>query len=281
MPDMSPARHGWAALAVALAAGCGESVAPFDGVYDFELRFAVGQTVRSAVVHVPPRYDGSRTVPLVLAFHGAGMTGAQMQAFSGLDDPADRLGFVVVYPDGAPDWEAEDAEDLPFVRTLIDRVGQRLHIGRAYATGFSRGGFFTMRLACEESRHFAAVGIVAATMPGDLAATCHPSTRIPTLLMVGTLDFLVPIGGDRASGRLSADSTIRLFARRNGCDLHTPSVGYLPDTAADNRRIRFERYLDCSAETILYVVEGGNHTWFGGDADAGLLIGAFFLREGR
>ncbi len=42
MPDMSPARHGWAALAVALAAGCGESVAPFDGVYDFELRFAVG-----------------------------------------------------------------------------------------------------------------------------------------------------------------------------------------------------------------------------------------------
>lgn len=278
---MSPTQYGWATLAIAFLAGCGESVAPFDGVHDFELRFDVGQTVRSAVVHVPPSYDGSRAVPLVLAFHGAGMTGAQMQDFSGLDDPADRLGFVVVYPNGAPDWEAAEADDLPFARALIERLGDRLRIGRTYATGFSRGGFFTMRLACEESRRFAAVGIVAATMPADLAATCDPATRIPTLLMVGTLDLLVPIDGDSASGRLSADSTIRLFARRNGCNLQTPSVGYLPDTAADNRRIRFERYLDCGAETILYVVEGGNHTWFGGDADAGWLIGAFFLSGGR
>lgn len=276
-----PLACGPVTMLAALLAACGEAVAPFDGVYDFELRFEVGETVRSAVVHVPTGYDGSRDVPLVLAFHGAGMTGAQMQEFSGLDDPADRLGFVVVYPDGAPDWEAEGAEDIPFARALIDHVGKRLRIGRAYATGFSRGGFFTLRLACEESRRFAAVGIVAATMPRDLAATCNPSTRIPTLLMVGTLDLLVPIAGDSASGRLSADSTIRLFARRNGCDVRTPSIGYLPDTVDDNRRIRFERYLGCNAATILYVVEGGNHTWFRGDADAGLLIGAFFLTDGR
>jgi polyhydroxybutyrate depolymerase len=154
---------------------------------------------------------------------------------------------------------------------------------RVYATGFSRGGSFTMRLACVDRRRFAAVGVVASTMSSDLAGGCQPRARIPTALVVGTVDLVVPIDGDPATGRLSADSTIHLFARRNGCDVSSIMVSYEPDVLADDHRVRLERFAGCAGdgETLLYVVEGGNHAWYRGDPDTGLLLSQMFLRHRR
>jgi polyhydroxybutyrate depolymerase len=268
-----------------LALACDESVAPFDGVHDFLFHVETGDTVRSAIVHVPPSYDGTRAYPLVLAFHGSGMTGEMMQTYTGLDGPADSLAFIVAYPNGARDWDIEGPKDMTFTLDLIDRLAGRLLVDRdrVYATGFSRGGSLTMRLACVETQHFAAVGVVASTMSADLAANCRPRAPIPTALEVGTVDLLVPIGGDSAAGRLSADSTIHLFAHRNGCDVASVTVTYEADVLADDRRVRREQFDGCGAdgETLLYVVEGGNHAWYLGDVDTGLLLGEMFLRHRR
>lgn len=268
-----------------LALACGEAVAPFDGVYDFEFKVAIADTVRSAVVHVPPSYDGSEAYPLVLAFHGAGGNAEEMRASTGLDGPADSLGFVVAYMQGARDWDLDGPKDVNFTLGLIEALARRLNLDRdrVYATGFSRGGSFTMRLACEEAPSFAAVGIVASTMSADVAVACRPRARIATALVVGSVDLVVPIDGDSAVGRLSADSTIRLFARRNGCDVSTVIVTYEPDVLADSHRVRLERFAGCTAdgETLLYVIEGGNHSWYRGDADTGRLLGEMFLRHRR
>jgi polyhydroxybutyrate depolymerase len=274
-----------AAIVALCTVACTNPVAPFDGVYDFQFRLAIADTVRSAIVHVPPSYDGSRAFPLVLAFHGSGGNAEEMRASTGLDGPADSLGFVVAYMQGARDWDLDGPKDVNFTLALIGALGRRLELDRdrVYATGFSRGGLFTMRLACEEAPFFTAVGPVAAAMYSDMAAACRPRARIATALVVGSVDLVVPIAGDSAAGQLSADSTIRLFAHRNGCDVSSVTVTYEPDVLADDHRVRREQFNGCAGdgETLLYVIEGGNHSWYRGDVDTGLLLGQMFLRHRR
>jgi polyhydroxybutyrate depolymerase len=273
------------AVIALLTAGCGESIAPFDGIHDFQARVESGDTVRSAVVHVPPRYDGSRRLPLVLAFHGSGSSGEEMQAETGFDAVADSLGFIVAYPNGGRSWDADGDRDVQFALDLVDYLGRRLGIDgdRLYATGFSAGGFLTLHLACEEPGRFAAVGAVSATFSADRAARCHPHERITAALVAGTVDPIVPFDGNPITGRLSADSTIGLFARANGCTLTGSTVSSEPDALDDGRTVRREAFNGCrdATETVLWVVEGGNHSWYRGDVDTGVLLAELFLRHRR
>ena len=52
-------------------------------------------------VHLPPQYDGSTQLPVILAIHGCGMTGYgwnSMKATTRFNSLADREGFIVAYP---------------------------------------------------------------------------------------------------------------------------------------------------------------------------------------
>jgi len=68
-------------------------------------------------VHLPPAYDGSQELPVMMALHGCAMTGFginSMKATTGLNAVADREGFIAVYPtqrrlaDIINCWEADD-----------------------------------------------------------------------------------------------------------------------------------------------------------------------------
>jgi len=59
----------------------------------------VNGVTRTFVLHKPAALTRG-PVPLVVALHGGGTNGKSMQRFSGLDEAADRYGFIVVYPDG-------------------------------------------------------------------------------------------------------------------------------------------------------------------------------------
>ncbi len=54
---------------------------------------------RTYAIHLPRGADTIVALPLLLAFHGAGGTGAELEQSVGLDQLADRYGFAIVYPD--------------------------------------------------------------------------------------------------------------------------------------------------------------------------------------
>jgi poly(hydroxyalkanoate) depolymerase family esterase len=52
-------------------------------------------------VHLPPQYDGTTQLPVMMAIHGCGMTGYgwnSMKSTTQFNALADRSGFIVVYP---------------------------------------------------------------------------------------------------------------------------------------------------------------------------------------
>jgi polyhydroxybutyrate depolymerase len=252
--------------------------------------------------------------PLVIALHGRLGQGRNQAKLTGLDAVADEAGFIVVYPDGVNrSWadgrgttpaDRQGVDDVGFLSTLIDdfiaKHGVDPH--RVYVTGMSNGGMMSFRLACELSGRVAAIAPVAALMSEKLADTCKPSRPVPVMAVAGTEDPLVPFHGGPVSGDrgpvLSAADTFTRWAAWNGCPSGVPTVTKLEDRAPDDgTRVRREALTNCrdGSEVVLYAVEGGGHTWPGGqqylresligrtskDVDASRAIWAFFARLRR
>jgi len=66
-----------------------------------EHHIAVGGRQRAYLVDLPPQYDGSRRMPLVLDFHGGGGSPAGARKQTGFSALAAREGVIVVYPAGS------------------------------------------------------------------------------------------------------------------------------------------------------------------------------------
>lgn len=251
----------------------------------------VGGLERTYSIYIPVSLNSSKPIALVLLFHGGGGTGQGMERLTldGWNRLADREGFIVIYPDGVEkhwndgrglqDYRAhrENIDDVGFVSALIEHLTKRLNIDptRIYAAGISNGGQFSQRLACELADRIAAIGVVAAQLPDHLHSSCAPKRPMPVLMMPGTEDPLVPWkGGDigfrrgRKFGRvLSVRESIDFWAKQNQCP-ELPVVTYEPDRdPTDGTRVRRETYGPCreGTEVVLYAVEGGGHTWPGGD----------------
>ena len=232
--------------------------------------------LRTCYVHLPPGYDGRRAVPLVLALHGMGGQGVGMARLTHFNAVADQNGFIVAYPDGlrrrwslGPLPMLGGIDDVGFIASLIAALSSDLAIDqtRIYALGMSNGGGLIDLLACRRADLFAALVIVSATIAAFMSRICRPSRPMSVLMIHGTEDPLVPFagGGRRRQVLLSASDTAQHWARVAGCAM-VPTVHYLPDAAHDGTRVRCEVYSGGreGAEVILYVIEGGGHTWPGG-----------------
>jgi polyhydroxybutyrate depolymerase len=273
---------------------------------------------RNYRIHIPPPYDKSRLLPLLIVLHGGGGTGEGMVKLTrgGFDKLADKEGFVVVYPDGIEKhWNdgrenasyrahREKIDDVGFITALIDHLKERYNIDvrRIYATGISNGAMMSFRLGCELSEKITAIAPVAGSMPENLPARCLPLKPIPVLMISNTDDRLVPWqGGDIRFGRktfgrtLSVPDTVKYWVHHNQCS-SLPIISTEADRdQKDGTRVTKEVYSQCreSSEVILYSIEGGGHTWPGGhqylpewiigktsnDLDANEVIWDFFKRH--
>lgn len=271
----------------------------------------VGGRARTYASHVPAGWDGTSPMPVVVAFHGAGKErprpkGRQLAELAHLDDLSDQKGFLVLYPDGVlRRWadgrqdstaEREGVDDLAFVDALLADAATRwpLDASRVYATGFSNGAFFSQRLACTRAERFAAIAVVAGTLAQGLA--CEPSRPVPVLLFLNTADPVVPWAGGEITGHrgfaLGGMADAEMWAQRNGCT-GGPVLEPLPDSKRDGTTVTRLRWTGCAAEVVLYRVDGGGHTWPGGeplapacilgptsqDIDASALALEFFQRS--
>lgn len=240
---------------------------------------------RSFDVYLPPGYDPSEPVPLVVMVHGRGDSGYGMAALTGMNAVADAHGFAVAYPESRGDsWNfyegvpgvvpSEHVSDLTFLRRLVERIALDVPLDRRriYLAGFSNGGFMTERAACALSDEFAAFAVVSAEMLPELAFNCDVTPTAPILLMHGTSDTDVPWDGiirqqqgARRYATLPVPQSVTYWTLRNVCPF-LPQQDQLPDGSDGATHVVRFRYLHCAfgRDVWFYAIQGGGHNWPGG-----------------
>ena len=250
-----------------------------------ELR--VADQIRSYMIHIPRSYDVSKSTPVVLVFHSAMMNAQMMAPFCGLSEKADQSGFVVVYANGTGTtplflyWDAGGvrgrvSDDVGYVAKMLDDLETVVNVDprRVFATGMSNGAMMCYRLAAELADRIAAIAPIAGTMAIE---HCQPRRPVSVLHFHGTKDGLVLFGGpDERTPKnikfLSVDETVRAWVKADGCP-DAPVVADLENLVDDGTTVRRKVFGPGKegSEVILYVVEGGGHTWPGQDPRLRLL----------
>lgn len=196
----------------------------------------IGGNNRSYVLHVPPNYDGSSPVPLVVDFHGLTGNGSSQRASSPYPAQTDSDGAIMAFPSGLSGpsgaaWNVgpccvSDTDDVAFARALVEDIAKDACIDpkRIYAVGFSMGGGFSHYLACHASDLFAAVAPAAFDLLQENVTTCKPERPITVVSFRGTSDGLVPYDGGNSAvvpgmpiTFLGAEATFEKWADFNGC----------------------------------------------------------------
>jgi polyhydroxybutyrate depolymerase len=254
---------------------------------------------RAFLLHLPPNYDGTTPLPLVLVLHGGGGNGKQMAAQTDFAAKADAEGFVVVFPNGqeTPDgghyWKTEGivnddsvkagltGDDVGFLTALIDHLESQLAIerSRVYVTGFSNGASMALTLACRLSDRIAAVAAVSS----GLSAKCDLTSPVAVLQMMGTADPHLA-----SAGTTAPDGTVWTWWR--AIDVWSAFDGCPAEPAVKvNGRVRTETNGPCAAgtEVVRIDLEGAGHNWPGGPAgpddpvDGTDVVWDFFARHAR
>jgi len=236
---------------------------------------------RTYIVHIPPFYDGTKPLPLVIVLHGGGGNARHVPKLTKMSAKADKEGFIVVYPNGSGrlqkrllTWNAgnccayaldEKVDDVGFVRALIDKLEGRLAIDpkRVYATGISNGGMMTYALACELSDKLAAIGVVAGALNYK---PCRPKEPVSVVIFHGTADEHVLYGGGRPKRMADwhdridkpVSYAVSFWAKHDKCSSK--------EKAKIKENIIREAHGGCAdgTEVVLYTIEGGGHVWPGG-----------------
>jgi polyhydroxybutyrate depolymerase len=197
---------------------------------------------RNYLVHVPGVAASAEALPVLLAFHGGGGNPGQFKRSAGLDEVADREGFIAVYPAGTGlggfllTWNAGTdccgraralgVDDVGFTRAVLDDLSRRLSIDRSrvYATGHSNGAGMTYRLAAEAPDLLAAIAPVAGASMGIPRASARPipllhihSVDDPRALYDGGLGPPFP-GTDNRVEHRSVQEDLAFWIALNGCE---------------------------------------------------------------
>jgi polyhydroxybutyrate depolymerase len=251
---------------------------------DYTRRLEFDQRTRTYLVHVPPKYDGKKPTPVVLVFHGGLSNAEQMVQFCGLNDTADKYGFIVVYPNGtgrlrnALTWnggnccgyaQQQQVDDVGFTGALLDDLAKVVTVDakRVYATGMSNGAIMAYRLASELSDRIAAIAPVAGPMGTE---SCHPKRPVSVIHFHGTADQFAPFKGGKGERSLSqtdfysVEHSIRAWVKADGCK-DQPATVKLPDKAKDGTTATIKTYSGGKdgSEVALVAIEGMGHTWPG------------------
>jgi polyhydroxybutyrate depolymerase len=281
------------ALVAGVLAGCVVETSPSDrpaGTADDRSAITVDGVERTYLLRAPeivpaqadaPADHAADPIPVLIAFHGVGSDAAEFEEFTQLTDSVDADRVMVVYPDGLPVpdgrrvWNAGDccnaertqpADDIGFLSALIEELSTRgADPTRIYLAGFSNGGMFAYRAACELGESIAGIAVVAGALTVDTVHSCPSATPVPLVVVHGTDDTIVPFSGGPLSAPVQAGmeqvrfasvaEAVRLWRRHNGCsaDAQLSMMG----------EVNIARYAECSAGGAIstYTLAGGGHSW--------------------
>lgn len=233
-----------------------------------------GTLTRSYIEHVPPIYNSSTPVPLVICLHGMG---DNMSNFSGIGmhQVSDTANFIVLTPQAVNSafgtaWNAGASysgyqingtiDDIGFIGKLIDTTMALYNIDprRIYATGFSLGGFMSNRLACQLNNRIAAIASVAGTIGASL--NCVPGRAFPVCHFHGTADSTIYYNGNMYG--MDAMEMVLFWAENNNCDT-IPVITDVPDVVQDGFTIKHLIYNNGDDNTVVehFRVDSAEHQW--------------------
>jgi polyhydroxybutyrate depolymerase len=243
----------------------------------------VGDSERTYEIDLPARAPApSLPLPVVLVFHGGGGSAASVRTQTRMSVKGGAAGFVAVYPQGSGGvagklrtWNAgtccgwamqHRVDETAFVAALLDDLATVVAIDRTrvYATGISNGGMIAYQVACTLADRFAAIAVVAGEMT-VASGECRPARPVPVLVIHGTADRNLPFDGGPGARALavhdvkSVGSAIDFWRHHDGC----------ADAATSERTgaVTRTRYRGCSgdSEVELITIDGGGHSWPGGE----------------
>jgi polyhydroxybutyrate depolymerase len=235
---------------------------------------------RHYLLDVPADYDGTKPFAIVFGLHALTVSYQFVPSMTGFDQGA-RYQFIGVAPSGrlagtTPYWDAAPTEhnyDVDFIVQLLDHLEATLCVNpaRVFSTGMSNGAQMSSLLACRLSDRITAIAPVSGE---EYLAPCNGSP-VPILAFHGTADPILPYTGGGLNATqiaatyhfrgkappglprpLGVDASMRRWAAHNGCDPQPIEERVAP-------HIVRRTWTHCRAETVLYVVEGGGHTWPG------------------
>lgn len=229
-------------------------------------------------MYLPARYRG-QALPLVVMLHGCKQTPDDFAAGTRMNELADQLGLIVVYP--AQAWRANvercwnwfrdrdqqrDGGEPSLIAGITRQVIARYNVDarRVYVAGLSAGGSMAAIMATTYPELYAAVGIHSglpyASARGAVSAVAAMRWKrigaaallpaVPTIVFHGDRDMTVhPSNGEYgiAEGELQSE-TGEVGGRAYTRTTHQ----------ADGGKSILEHWL----------VHGAGHAWSGGNADA-------------
>ena len=120
----------------------GETTDELDGTNSLAAEIEYGLTsqtlvhdgvIREFLLYVPASYDGSVDVPLVMNFHGNGLTAELHMGSADMRPIAEEENFIAIYPQGVPldgsaHWNSlmnaegnkSETDDIGFVTSLLN-----------------------------------------------------------------------------------------------------------------------------------------------------------------
>jgi polyhydroxybutyrate depolymerase len=241
--------------------------------------FSYGQTqgikidgdMRQFTMYIPQTIDKEKPAALVLNFHGSGMTALEHMFYTEMNSIADANNFILVYPQGKNnDWNVgfgmdydNGPADVEFVRQLVEKIKKHYSIDSKaiFATGLSRGGFFTHRLATEMPEVFAAIASVGAPIPNEVKSRHASKEKIAVLLAHGDVDEHVKYEG-KTEKYNSVDETIGYWRNHNNSTIED-SIKNI-NLIEDDTSVKITSY-NGGKNVVLVKIKNGGHTWPGAD----------------
>ena len=237
---------------------------------------------RSFLMYVPENIKENAS--LVVAIHGYTSTAKILMGYSGINQVADKEGFLVAYPQGTKDSRDNNffnvgyefhsdskVNDVNFIREIVLNLTKdyKLNSKRVFATGMSNGGDMSYLLACTSSDLFTAVAPVAGVMMKDTLENCNPEKKIPIFEIHGTKDSISKFEGDmnnedKWGAYYDLPSTIEFWVNKHALN-EKETIQLENKNTEDGTTITFERYWsdESQREVWFYIVNDGNHTWPG------------------
>ena len=218
------------------------------------------------VLFLPEKIDGN--TPLILMMTGLNTNSSGFKSQTNIDETACPRGYAVCYVQpglrtGGRGWdcglsEPREVDSLDYLVNLViylqDEYG--LSKTKAFAAGFSNGGFMAHRVAMEASDTFLAVASVAGVMTNMIWDERTDKTSIGVLEIYGTADTIIPQNGnDTALPYPPIEDVMKYWAQANG--LSPSGTEQLSGVA---ELTKYTAFLN-KTQVWSVKIDGGEHVW--------------------